>query len=116
MNFLGDDLLINIVKRVAAVDAPSFCNFMRTNKRHFSICRTTEVLRVLNVRCVKLLTELDITYETLRFSWRLWHAGHPMFCLIRCTQQLFHERPKLDIVRHLLEKAIAAGSNSVRYF
>jgi hypothetical protein len=116
MNFLGDDLLINIAKRVATDDAPSFCNFMRTNKRHCYICRTTEVLRVLNIRCVKLLFELDLTYQTLSFSWRLWHAGHPMFCLIRCTQQLLHDQPKLHVVKHLLEKAIGAGSNSARYF
>jgi hypothetical protein len=116
MDFLSDDLLINIAKRVAVDDAPSFCYFMKTNRRHRSLCRTHEVLRVLHVRCVKLLIELDLTCDTLRFSWRLWNAGHPTFCMVRCTQQLIHPYPKLDVVKKLLENALVTGSNSVKYF
>jgi hypothetical protein len=116
MDFLSDDLLINIAKRVAVDDAPSFCYFMKTNRRHRSLCRTHEVLRVLHVRCVKLLIELDLTCDTLRFSWCLWNAGHPTFCMIRCTQQLIHPYPKLDVVKKLLENALVTGSNSVKYF
>lgn len=116
MDFLGDDLLINIAKRVAADSSYALRSFMQTNKRHCLLCRTNGVLRVLNNSCIWLLLELDLTYGTLRFSWRLMHACHPMFCIVRCTQQLLHPKPKLNMVKKLLENASATGSSSAKYF
>jgi hypothetical protein len=116
MKFLGDDLILNIAKRVAADSSYALCSFMRTNKCRCSLCRSDEDLMVLNNSFVELLIELDLTYDTLRFMWRLWQAGHPTFCLLRCTQQMLHPRPRLGVIKQLLKKASDVGSNSAKYF
>jgi len=81
-------------------------NLMRTNKRHAALCRSTEVSRAFGNNAIDLLTDLDVTPESLRF----------MLCIRRCTQQLLHPRPRLDKMYGLLRKAEAANSQCANYF
>jgi len=116
MNFLGNDLILNIAKRVVADSMHDLFSFMRTNKRHTTLCRSEEISRAFGNDAIDLLTDLDITLESLRFMHCLWDAGHHMFCILRCSQQLLHPRPRLDKMDGLLRKAEAAGSQCAKYF
>jgi len=116
MNFLGDDLILNIAKRVAADSMHDLFSFMRTNKRHATLCRSEEISRAFGNDAIDLLTDLDVAPERLRFMYRLWDVGHHMFCILRCTQQLLHPRPRLDKIDGLLRKAEAADSQCAKYF
>jgi len=116
MNFLSDDLILNIAERVAADSMHGLFGFMRTNKRHVDLCKSDEVSRAFGDDAIELLTNLDITPESLKFMHRLWDAGHHMFCILRCTQQLLHPKPRFDKIDDLLGKAEAAKSQCAKYF
>ena len=85
MDFLSDDLIINIAVRVVAHSVHNLFHFMRTNKRHEDLCRSRDVSRAFGDDCTELLTDLCPTYEKLDFMNRLWNAGNHMFCMLRCT-------------------------------
>lgn len=116
MEYLGDDVLLKIIKKVAHDDAFGFCSFMRTNKRHCALSRTGEALRALNNDCIWLLIEFDLTPPILKFMYRLWNAGHFTFCLLRCTQQLLHRLPNYDMIKWLLRWASEEGYEGSKYF
>lgn len=117
MDYLSDDLLLNISKRVAKDGAQTILSFMRTNKRHEGLCRTIDVLRAFNNEdAVRLLNDLKLTHEKLAFMHRLWASGHHTFCLLRCTQFLLHATPCLQTMRELLQNAEDADSLSAKYF
>jgi len=105
MNFLGDNLILNIAKRVAADNMHDLFSFMRTNKRHATLCKSEEISRAFGNDASDLLIDLDVTPESLRFMHRLWDAGHHMFCILWCTQQLLLPRPRLVKMDGLLRKA-----------
>jgi len=85
MDFLSDDLLINIVARVAAHSMHDLFYFQRTNKRHAAICREAAFSRAFGNDVIALLTDLCMTYPKLDFMNRLWAHGNHMFCIIRCS-------------------------------
>jgi hypothetical protein len=114
MDFLSDDLLINIAKRVAAHSMHDLFYFQRTNKRHAIICRDPIVTKSFGNDCIRLLNDLEPTHEKLDFMLRLWNHGNPMFCLLRCSQQMLHETPNLDTINRLLKNA--APFESAKYF
>jgi len=116
MNFLSDDLILNIAERVAADSMHDLFSFMRTNKRHAALCRSNEVSKAFGDDAIELLTDLDTTPESLRFMHRLWDAGHHMYCILWCTHQLLHPKPRFDKIDDLLEKAEAAKSQCAKYF
>jgi len=89
---------------------------MRTNKRHADICRSHDVSRAFGDDCTELLTDLCPTYEKLDFMNRLWNAGNPMFCILRCTQHMLHPKPHFDVIDRLLRNVAAADSWSAKYF
>jgi len=47
---------------------------------------------------------------------RLWDHGNPMFCILRCSQQMLHVNQNFDTIRRFLTNAEAAPSNSAKYF
>jgi len=116
MIFLGDDLILNIVERVTADSMHDLFSFMRTNKRHVVLCRSEQISRAFGNDAIELLTNLDVTPESLRFMRRLWDAGHHMFCILRCTEQLLHLKPRFDKIDGLMRKAEAANSQCAKYF
>ena len=81
MDFLSDDLLINITTRVAAHSMYDLFNFQRTNKRYATLYKDPIVSRAVFTDCIPLLTDLDLTLEKLAFMNRLWDHGNPMFCI-----------------------------------
>ena len=116
MDFLSDDLILNIAERIVADSMHDLFSFMRTNKRHAGLCRSVEISRAFGNGAIELLIDLDTTPESLRFMHRLWDAGHHMFCILQCTQQLLHPGPRFDKTNGLLRKAEAANSQSAKYF
>jgi len=116
MDFLSDDLIINIVARVATHSMYDLFNFQRTNKRYATLCRDPIVSKSVSTDCVTLLTDLDLTHEKLAFMSRLWDHGNPMFFILRCSQHMLHATPNFDTIRRLLSNAEAAPSNSAKYF
>lgn len=89
---------------------------MRTNKRHADLCRLRDVSRAFGDDCIELLTDLCPTHNKLDFMNRLWDAGNPMFCILRCTQHMLHSKPHFDVIDRLLRNAEAADSWSAKYF
>lgn len=114
MDFLSDDLIINIAARVAKHSMYDLFYFQRTNKRHAALCRDPIVYKSFGSDCIPLLADLDPTHEKLDFMERLWAHGNPMFCLLRCSQQMLHPTPNLATIERLLKNA--ASFNSVKYF
>jgi len=115
MDLLSDDLIINIVARVASHSMYDLFNFQRTNQRHAALCRDPIVSKYVFTDCVPLLTDLDLTHAKLSFMNRLWDHGNPMFCILRCSQHMLHATPNFDTIRRLLSNAEAAPSNSAKY-
>jgi len=116
MDFLSDDLLINITTRVAAHSMYDLFNFQRTNKRYATLYKDPIVSRAVFTDCIPLLTDLDLTPEKLAFMNRLWDHGNPMFCILRCSQHMLHATPNFGTIRWLLSNVEAAGSNNAKYF
>ena len=52
--------------------------------------------------------------ESFNFMNCLWEDGHPMFCILRCTQHMLHPQPRFDVIDRLLRRA--ADSPSGKYF
>ena len=46
----------------------------------------------------------------------LWAHGNPMFCILRCSQQLLDPRPRFDVTERLLTNVEVAHSLSAKYF
>jgi len=116
MDLLSDDLLINIIARVAAHNIYDLFNFQRTNKRHAALCKDPIVSRAVFTDCIPLLTDLDLTPKKLAFMNCLWDHGNPMFCILRCSKHMLHATPNFGTIRRLLSNAEVAGSNSAKYF
>ena len=116
MDFLSDDLIINIAERVAAHSVRGLFSFMRTNKRHANLCRIHDVSKAFGADCIALLTDLCMSHEKLNFMDRLWDDGYPMFCILRCTQHMLDPMPRFDVIERLLTNAEAANSLSVKHF
>ena len=116
MDSLSDDLLINIVVRVATHSMHDLFYFQWTNKRHAAICREVAVSRAFGNDCIALLTDLCLTHEKLDFMNRQWAHGNHMFCILRCLQQLLHAEPRFDVINGLLTNVVAAPSLSAKYF
>jgi len=116
MDFLSDDLIINLAKRVAAHSFRDLFSFMRTNKRHVNHCRTPDVSQAFGADCIVLLTDLFLFHEKLNFMDRLWDDGNPMFCILRCTQHMLEPMPHFDVIKRLLTNAEAANSLTAKYF
>jgi len=116
MDFLSDDLLINISTRVAAHSMHDLFYFQRINKTHAAICREAAVSRAFGNDVIALLTDLSMTHAKLDFMNRLWSHGNHMFCILRCSQQLLHAEPRFDVINALLTNVVAAHSLSTKYF
>jgi len=116
MDYLGNDLLINIAARVASHSMNDLFYIQRTNKRHAVICRSVEVSRAFGNDVIALLTDLSMTHEKIDFMNRLWDHGNHMFCILRCSQQLLHEQPNFGVIKDLLANVVAAQSLSAKYF
>lgn len=85
MDYLSDDLIINIAVRVASRSMYDLFWFQRTNRRHEALCRDPLASNAIGNDCIYLLTDLDPTHEKLAFMHRLWDHGHVMFCILRCS-------------------------------
>jgi len=116
MDFLSDDLIINIAARVLAHSVYDLFYFQRTNKRYAALCRDHIVSKSVCNNCIALLTDLEPTHEKLDFMDRLWDHGNPMFCILRCSQHMLHATPNFDTIRRLLSNAKAAPLNNAKYF
>jgi len=116
MDSLSDDLLINIVVRVATHSMHDLFYFQRTNKRYAVICREVEVSRAFGNDCIALLTDLCLTHEKLDFMNHLWAHGNHMICILWCSQKLLHPKPRFDVINDLLTNDVAAHSLSAKYF
>jgi hypothetical protein len=114
MEFLGDDLLINIAKTVAERSMYDLFYFQRTNKRHATLCRDPIITKSFGNDCIPLLTDLEPRHEKLDFMKRLWAHGNPMFCLLRCSQQMLNATPNLGTIDRLLKNAVPL--KSAEYF
>jgi len=116
MDFLSDDLLISIAKRIASHSVRDLLSFMRTNKRHATICRLPEISLVFGDDCTRLLTDLRMTHAKLDFIDHLLKHGNALFCILRCTQHMLHSTPDFEEIERLLGNAAAAGSWTAKYF
>jgi hypothetical protein len=114
MDFLGDDLLINIAKRVVEHSMYDLFYFQRTNKRLAALSKDPIVTKSFGNDCIPLLTDLEPSHEKLDFMECLWAHGNPMFFLLRCSQQMLHETPNLGTIDRLLKNA--APFKSAEYF
>jgi len=116
MDSLSDDLLIHIDVRVVTHSMHNLFYFQRTNKRHAKLCREVAVSRAFGNDYIALLTDLCLTHEKLDFMDLLWAHGNPMFCILRCSQQLLDARQRFDVIDSLLANVEAAHSCSAKYF
>jgi len=116
MDFLSDDLIINIAERVVAHSFRDLFSFMRTSKRHANLYRTPDVSKAFGANCIVLLIDLCLSHEKLNFMDRLWDDGNAMFCILRCTQHMLEPMPRFDVIKRLLTNVEAANSLIAKYF
>jgi len=116
IDFLSEDILTLIAKKVVSHSARDLFHFMRTNKRHANICKSREVSRAFGDDCTELLTNLLMTHAKLNFIDHLLNVGNPLFCILQSTQHIFHLKPRLDEIDCLLRNAINAGSWAAKYY
>jgi len=110
MDSLSDDLLVNIVARVATHNMHDLFYFQITNKRHDAIGRVVAVSRAFGNDVIALLTDLSMTHEKLDFMNRMWAHGNHMLCILRCSQQLLHAKQNFGLINTLLASDVAAHS------
>jgi len=116
MDFLTEDTIILIAKKVAEHGTQPFFSFIRTSKDHLRICRLPTVLRSLLPEHVNVIHEDEIPTSTFNFLHMMIDSGHEDLCIVRALNIMYDVEPDVVEAKHILKLASAAGSKVAAYF
>lgn len=116
MDNLPDDILLPIVKKVAASSTKNLFRFRATSIRHRQLARNHEVIRTLPRRCMFYLSNPHPCAGKHILMQQLSNNRHSTFCIMLASQ-LFEQRdPDVEAVKWILRKAADHDSCNTRIF
>lgn len=116
MDFLTENIIILIAKKVAEHGIQPLFSFMRTLKNHLGICRLPAVLRSLPPEHADTIHDDEIPTSQFNFLYRMIESGHEDFCIVRALNIMYDVEPDVAEAKRILKLASPSGSKVAAYF
>lgn len=116
MDFLTEDTIILIEKKVAEHGTQPLFSFMLTSKNHLGICRLPVVLRSLPLEHEDMIHDDEIPTSQFNFLYSVIESGHEDFFIVWALNIMYGVEPDVAEAKHVLKLASAVGFKVAAYF
>ena len=116
MDYLAEDTVILIEKKVAEHGTQPLFSFMQSSKDHLRICRLPVVLRSLLPEYVNAIHDDEIRIPKFNFLHMMIESWNEDFCIVRALNIMYEVEPDVAEAKRVLKLASAVGSKTADYF